>query len=93
MCLLVLLGAFLPRFTLALLWLFGRTDGVYDPWWLGLLGFFFVPFTTLAFALIHMHSGAVELSPGPLVILAVALLLDTGAWGGTRKVRREPKHA
>ena len=85
MCLAVALGLIVPRITLAVLWLLGKTDGVYDPWWLGIAGFFVLPYTTLAWALIHLQSGSVELSAGPLVILAIALLIDTGAWRSTRR--------
>ena len=84
MCLAVLLGLIVPRVTLVLLWFFTNWTEVLRPWWLGLLGFFFVPFTTLAYVLIHHAAGSVETSVGHLLILAVALAMDVGSWGGTR---------
>lgn len=88
MCLFVALGLLLPRVTLAALWFFDETRGVYDPWWLGLLGFLFLPYTTLAWCLIHMYSGAVVMNPATMIILAVALISDTGMWHGTRRSRK-----
>jgi len=88
MCLYVLMGLLVPRVALAILWLLGRTEDVYQPWWLGLAGFFVLPYTTLAWLLIHMQSGSVPMTAGPLVILAIALLFDTGAWRGAKRSRR-----
>ena len=88
MCFYVALGLALPRVALAILWLLHRTEGVYEPWWLGLVGFFLLPYTALAWALIHLYSGSVPMTAGPLVILAIALLMDTGVWRGTRRSRK-----
>jgi hypothetical protein len=86
MCFVVLLGAILPRLTLVLVWLFTTWTQVLQPWWLGFLGFLFVPCTTLAYVLIHLESGQVTLqSFAHVAILVVALLLDSGAWGGGRR--------
>ena len=41
MCFLVVLGALLPRLTLAALWfLTDWMTGVFEPWWLAIVGFF-----------------------------------------------------
>jgi hypothetical protein len=86
MCLVVLLGALVPRVTLALLWLFKDWTRVLSPWWLGVLGFLLLPYTTLAYVLIHHWSGDVSVQYMPhLVIMIVAVLIDVGAWGGSRK--------
>jgi hypothetical protein len=88
MCLVVLLGALLPRVTLALLWLFTepRWTEVLAPWWLGLLGFLCLPYTTLAYVLVHHWSGDVSTQSVPhLVIMLVAVLIDLGAWRGGHK--------
>lgn len=89
MCLVVLLGLVVPRLTLFLLWLFDYRGlaGVH-PWWLGLLGFLAVPYTTLAYTLLHGASGEVG-GVGHMLILAIALLMDTSAWRGTRKKREK----
>lgn len=84
MCLVALLGLIVPRVTLVLLWLFTDWTAALRPWWLGLLGFFLAPFTTLAYVLIHHWNGSVETSAAHLIILALALLMDAGSWGGSR---------
>lgn len=91
MCLVVLLGLILPRATLVLLWLFTDWTGVLRPWWLGLLGFALAPFTTLAYALIHHWSGSVETTVPHLLVLAIALAMDAGAWRGAHAKDRESK--
>jgi formate hydrogenlyase subunit 3/multisubunit Na+/H+ antiporter MnhD subunit len=86
MCLVVLLGAVLPRLTLALLWFFTEWTRVLAPWWLGFLGFLVLPYTTLAYVCIHHWSGDVSASNmGHLVIVLVSLLMDAGSWGGSHK--------
>jgi drug/metabolite transporter (DMT)-like permease len=85
MCLVVLLGALVPRVTLFLLWLFTEPPWtrVLQPWWLGLLGFIALPYTTLAYVAISHWSGAVSTSNmGHLIVMIVALVFDVGAWGG-----------
>jgi hypothetical protein len=83
MCFVVLLGAAVPRLTLVALWLFSEWTSVLAPWWLALLGFLFLPYTTLAYVAIHRYSGDVSTaSMAHLVIMLVALLTDVGAWGG-----------
>ena len=83
MCFVVLLGMLLPRVTLALLWLFTFWTHVLEPWWLGFLGFLVLPYTTLAYVLIHHWSGGVTVhSMAHLILILVALAIDIGAWSG-----------
>ena len=85
-CLFALLAASAPRLALVLMWLF--TD------WIGrafqgsfivpLLGFLFLPFTTVIYVLV---------SPGGLstldfIFLAVGVLVDLGSYGGGAVGRR-----
>ncbi len=84
MCLYVALGLVFPRVSLALLCLFRpEWAAAVRPWWLGVLGFLVVPFTTLAYLLIHAASGDVS-GLGHLVILLVALTMDLGIWKGRK---------
>lgn len=86
MCFVVLLGALLPRVTLALLWFLTEWTRVLHPAWLGLLGFLFLPYTTLAYVLVANYSGGVDTSNmAHLVIMIVAVLIDVGAWGGSHR--------
>jgi hypothetical protein len=86
MCLVVLLGVLLPRVTLALLWLFTLWTQVLNPGWLGFLGFLALPYTTLAYVLIHRWAGDVSVNTmSHLIIILVALVFDVGAWGGSHR--------
>ena len=87
MCLYVLIGLVAPRIALFITWLFRREWlAVLTPWWVGLLGFLLLPFSTLAYVLIHAAAGQVE-GIGHLVIMGAAFFMDIGAWGGSRKAR------
>ena len=90
MCFIVLLGLAIPRVVLFFLWLFRGQwiDAAIQPWWLGFLGLLILPYTTLAYVLVHHNAGTVD-GLGHLIILALAFLLDTGTWGGAS--RRRPK--
>ncbi len=86
MCLMVVLGALLPRLTLAALFLFTEWTRVLQPWWLALAGFLFLPYTTLAYVLIDHWSGTVSAqNMAHLVIMLVALVVDIGHWHGGRR--------
>jgi hypothetical protein len=84
-CLLGCLALSFPRFVLFLVWLFGGSylERAYDGILLPLLGFFFLPLTTLAFAY-SQHSLSVggHLSPIGWLITIIALLIDIGLLGG-----------
>lgn len=91
-CLLLILSAFAPRLVLVLLWLFGgRYLSVpFSTWILPLLGFIFMPFTTLAYAFAwHQNGGSV----GGLwiVLIVVAVLMDLGHFGGSARSVRKRK--
>lgn len=89
MCLVVLLGLMVPRVVLAALLFLTDWLRVIDPWWLGVLGFVALPYTTLAYVSIHHYSGNVTTdSMAHMVIMLVALLTDVGAWGGSHRYRR-----
>jgi hypothetical protein len=80
-CLAVLVAFFFPRVVIALLVLFSDYIGrAYqnDLW--ALLGFFFMPYTTLAYAWAINSHGSVQ--GFPLVVVIVAVLCDLGTHGG-----------
>jgi hypothetical protein len=88
MCCVVALLAFLgPRLAIFLLWLFTTyTTRAFDNFLLPFLGFLFLPWTTIAFAIAQNEFG------GPsgigLVIIALGLLADIGVLGGGARSRR-----
>ncbi|MBS0197960.1 MAG: hypothetical protein JSR77_14485 [Planctomycetes bacterium] len=79
-CLVALIAYFTPRLVMILMWLFGDYLGsAYQTRIWPILGFFFMPYTTLAYAWAK-HSGG--LTGFPLVIFIIAVLLDLAAHGG-----------
>lgn len=86
-CALGCLALAFPRITLLLVWLLGPTGYLVRPFpeafW-PILGFFFVPTTTLAFAYASntLASGG-EVTPFGWLLTAIALLIDVGIFGGS----------
>lgn len=91
--LLILLGLFAPRVILLLAMCAGVFDGVWRTLLWPVLGFVFLPYTTLAWGLAHAYGPGIE---GIwLVLLIFAVLLDFGSTGSAsqaRKRKRPPKH-
>lgn len=88
MCVFVALGLVLPRVALAVLWLLGQTAGVYSPWWLGVLGFVAMPYTTLGYLTVHHYSGGVTSSGPHLLLLAIFVLMDASTWKWSHSTQR-----
>ena len=86
-CLLALIGFFFPRIVLIVLWLSGYLDKAYATVLWPILGFFFAPFTTLAYAWAINSNGSV--SGIYLVVLVIAVLMDIGVLGGGDRERRK----
>jgi hypothetical protein len=84
-CLLGCLAVLSPRAVLFLVWLFGRDyfERAFGSWLLPLLGFFFLPLTTLAFAFGMNSLGTRgEMPPLAWLLVMVALAGDLGLWSG-----------
>ncbi|MCA8958903.1 MAG: hypothetical protein KDC38_00255 [Planctomycetes bacterium] len=80
-CLIGCLALVAPRLALFLVWLFSDLLGnAYDGWLWPVLGFLFMPVTTLAYAWSVRETGSVE--GGYVVLMVVAVLLDFGLIGG-----------
>jgi hypothetical protein len=83
----ILLGLFAPRLTLFILWLFSgyiarsQISGA-----LAVLGFFFLPATTLAYVIAKVSlDGVQDLG---LVLVIVGVFIDLGSHGGGAKRSR-----
>ena len=86
-CLLLLIGAAVPRILLVVLYLF--TDwfrGIYDNFLVLVLGFFLLPMSTLWYAVVQYYYGG-EWSLFPIIGMVIALATDVGAWRGGAKER------
>jgi hypothetical protein len=82
-CLLAIGGLTIPRIVIAFLWLFTNyLNRAFDSFLWPLLGFFFLPTTTLAWAWAVNTRG--EVAGVHAVIVVLAVLLDLGIIGGGR---------
>lgn len=82
MCLVVLIGAFMPRVALFLTWIFSdRISKAIDNWALSLLGFIFLPFTTFFYVIAWSPANGVS-GIGWLFVI-FGFLLDLGQYGSS----------
>ncbi len=84
-CLLVLLVLAFPRVVLVLMFLLSDyLQRAYDGLLLPLLGFFFLPLTTIAYAWMVNSHRIIDTGPHAinLVILIIAVVIDLGGLGG-----------
>ncbi|MCX6623999.1 MAG: hypothetical protein NTY38_23645 [Acidobacteria bacterium] len=87
-CFVGLLAIAFPRVILVLVWLFSNYLGrAYHTMMWPLLGFFFLPLTTLAYAW-AMNAGRGSVQGIYLVAVVIAVLVDLGLLGGGGWSRR-----
>jgi uncharacterized oligopeptide transporter (OPT) family protein len=80
-CLLVLLVLLFPRVILVLMWLFtNMLDKAYHTLVIPVLGFIFLPLTTVVYA--WMVSSGIPIEGINLFLLIVAAIIDVGGHGG-----------
>jgi hypothetical protein len=86
-CLPLLLALISPRLALVAVWLFSNVlSRAFDSLWLPFLGFFLLPWTTLAYAL-TWDLGTHEVKGFEWFVVVLAFLADLGAYGGTARGR------
>ena len=86
-CLLALLAAISPRFVIFLLWIFSdRLTIAFHSGWEGILGFLFLPYTTLFYALVYAPGRGVD-SFGWFIV-ALGVLLDLSSHLFSSRPRR-----
>lgn len=92
-CILALVALAFPRFVILLLVVFSDYIGraFSGEWWWPLLGFLFMPFTTLAFAATMNEHGSI--GGVWILLIALAVLLDLGVIGGSGKKAGELRSA
>ena len=87
-CLIALAAAFSPRLATFLIWIFtDRMSIAFSSFWYGLLGWIFLPWTTLAWAIAYAPIKGVEGFGWFLVIFA--FVLDISTHLGAARARRE----
>jgi hypothetical protein len=85
-CLLVLLSLVSPRLALFALWIFGDLLGrAYESWFVPVLGFFLLPWTTLAYAV--MWSSARHVYGFEWFIVGLAFIADLGSYAQGQRER------
>ena len=83
-CFIALLALFSPRLALAAIWLFSDLlSDAFDSWFLPLLGFFLLPWTTLAYA-VAWSTGTNQVSGFEWFIVVLAFLADLASYGSSR---------
>ncbi|MCF7854808.1 MAG: hypothetical protein K9N51_08425 [Candidatus Pacebacteria bacterium] len=87
-CILAIIAMLAPRVLMAFIWLltnwFGRA---YDTVIWPLLGFLFMPYTTLAY-MGAMIANNHALRGGWLILFIIAVIIDAGNWGGSYRARK-----
>ena len=87
-CLAVLLAFISPRLAIIVVAIFSDIlSRAYDSWFLPLIGFFILPWTTLAYA-IMWDVGTREVTGFEWFVVALAFLCDLGSYAGGGRARR-----
>jgi hypothetical protein len=88
-CVIWLLSLIGPRVALAFTWIFtGFVDRAYDETWVPIVGFIFLPWTTLVYALAYDGSGVSSLG---WFFVVLAVIGDISSYGvASRRRRRRP---
>jgi hypothetical protein len=90
-CLIVLFSLITPRFVIVIVWIF--TDYLaraYGSWFWPTVGFFFMPTTTLAYAVARndLSTASGSITAAGVVVIVLGVLLDIGLLGGSARGRR-----
>ena len=85
-CLFALVALITPRFVLFFLWLFTNyLNTAFSSGWWGLLGFLFLPTTTIAYAIAQNEfttvTGGIETMG--IVVIVIGVAVDIGLLGGS----------
>jgi len=88
-CLVVLLAFISPRLALFAIFLFSDLlSDAFDSWFVPLLGFFLLPWTTLAYAVMWSASSN-EVSGFEWFIVILAFVIDLGSYASRGRARRD----
>jgi hypothetical protein len=85
-CLLALLALISPRLVLFLLWLFSNVlSRAFDSWLIPLLGFFLLPWTTLAYVAFWDWGGGHHVTGFEWFFVVLAFVVDLGSYGAGQR--------
>ena len=86
-CLFAIVAGFFPRVALIVVWIAtDLVDRAFSTWVIPLLGLFFLPFTTLVYAL--AWTPGVHLGNGRWIWVAIAFVIELMGYGGTARTNR-----
>ncbi|HXB38162.1 MAG TPA: hypothetical protein VNU75_10675 [Acidimicrobiales bacterium] len=92
-CLFALISAFSARLALFLVWVFtDRLSIAFRSGWEGILGFIFLPYATLFYALVYQPHKGVDAFGWVIVALGIVLDLSSHLFGGRAGRRRANRH-
>jgi hypothetical protein len=84
---LAIFAGFFPRAALVIVWIAtDLVDRAFSTWVIPLLGLFFLPFTTLIYALVWIPG--VHLGNGRWIWVALAFVVELLGYGGTARSNR-----
>jgi hypothetical protein len=87
-CLVALVALISARLALVLLWIFSDVlSRAFDSWIVPLLGFFLLPWTTLAYAAFWDWGTGHHVVGFEWFFVILAFLLDVSSWAGGRRAR------
>ena len=87
-CFVALLALISPRLALFFIWIFSDLLGrVFEEWWIPLLGFFLLPWTTLAYA-VMWSAGTNRVDGFDWFIVALAFLFDLTSYSQSGRMTR-----
>jgi hypothetical protein len=87
-CLLALLALISPRLVLILLWIFSNVlSRAFDSWIVPLLGFFLLPWTTLAYTAFWDWGSGSRVTGFEWFFVILAFLIDLSSYFGGRRAR------
>ena len=85
-CLFALVALITPRFILFILWLFTNyLNTAFSSGWWGILGFLFLPTTTIAYAIAQNEFTTVTggVQAAGIIVIVLGLVIDLGMLGGS----------
>ncbi len=85
-CLLVLFALITPRFILFVLWLFSDyLNAAFSSGWWGILGFIFLPTTTIAYAIAQNEFTTLRggIQAAGIIVIVLGVVIDLGLLSGS----------
>ena len=91
-CIVALVAFFSPRLAIFLVWLFtDRMDNAFNSFWIALLGFLFLPWTTLAWAVAYAPRNGV--TGFGWFVVGIAFVADIMTYVSSHQARQQRRAA